>query len=63
MHSGEKVELKYLDLTTGDFIDDDEDSMIEWLVHQQQESELNESRSSPQTASFVANEVRMNAEQ
>ena len=52
-----EVQLSYSDLTMSDFVDEDKDLMIEWVMSQQQESELDELGSLPRSISFIASEA------
>ncbi|XP_038973118.1 uncharacterized protein LOC113461339 [Phoenix dactylifera] len=59
----EEAELKYADPMYGTITDDDDDLLLDWLVVQQQESELDEPGSLPRPASFIATEARVDPEQ
>ena len=48
-----------MDSMLDDYADGDENSMIGWLVGQQQEPELDESGSPPRPASLIAKKIRM----
>ena len=58
----EEVELKYADPTATDYVDEEEDPMIGWVLNQQQTPELDEPGSPPRPASFVASEAGVDAE-
>ncbi|XP_073109889.1 uncharacterized protein [Elaeis guineensis] len=57
-----KVQLKYIDPTLDDYVDEDDDPIIGCLAGQQQEPELDEPGSPPRPASVVAREIRVDPE-
>lgn len=57
----QEVELKYADPIHTNFVDDEDDPMIGWLVGQQEEPVLDEPGSPPRPASFVATEAEVDA--